>query len=617
MIDPKRAAVRPRILSPETGESLLLEDEVRSLLQRRTLSSVALIGPSGSGKTTALRHLAAVFIAERDLVLLDESDHSPSPGGWSDGRLMVFTRQAPPSWSCKAVYQLAPWNQDDVLEYLRALHPERVGSVMARIRSGKWGQLGGSPELWQLVLEQMALDDSIVDFPQALESFLTSHTEPRRRGRLGRACLSGVTEQQFDLAGELRGCGVGYTVRRILHYPSALLLLAADYLAKSLCSGMERDQLRKTLPRDLVRTVAELIATDSAVLDSLRRILVEDPMLQPMTASLLYAADASWRPDADPLPLLVGAYLDGADWPGIRLPSVHLTLADLGGANLQRADLTEATLTGANLERADLSDAVLSDCNAWKARLTHAYLGNVIATGTNFTSADLDSANLSDSHLVRAKLIDANLTSATLCGADLTQAILLGAKIHETCFAGATLRETDLSGLKLREADFSGADFGGARMLGCDLEGMRLPGCNFEKANLHGALLTGSAMQVANFANADLRNAGLADVDWEGVDLRGANLSGASFHGGSSRSGLVGSPIASEGSRTGFYTDEYDEQTYKAPEEIRKANLCHADLRGAVLDNVDFYLVDLRGARFDPEQEPYFRRCGAILEARV
>ena len=85
---------------------------------------------------------------------------------------------------------------------------------------------------------------------------------------------------------------------------------------------------------------------------------------------------------------------------------------------------------------------------------------------------------------------------------------------------------------------------------------------------------------------------------------------------GSSRSGLVDSTIASEGSRTGFYTDEYTEQDFKSPEEIRKANLCGADLRDALIDGVDFYLVDLRGARYDASQAAHFRQCGAILEDR-
>lgn len=66
-----------------------------------------------------------------------------------------------------------------------------------------------------------------------------------------------------------------------------------------------------------------------------------------------------------------------------------------------------------------------------------------------------------------------------------------------------------------------------------------------------------------------------------------------------------------------FYTDEFAEQSFKAPEEIRKANLRGADLRGALLEKTDFYLVDLRDARFDMEQERHFHRCGAILETRV
>ncbi|HEV2294223.1 MAG TPA: pentapeptide repeat-containing protein [Tepidisphaeraceae bacterium] len=84
---------------------------------------------------------------------------------------------------------------------------------------------------------------------------------------------------------------------------------------------------------------------------------------------------------------------------------------------------------------------------------------------------------------------------------------------------------------------------------------------------------------------------------------------------GSSRSGLVGSPIACEGSRTGFYTDDYNDQDFKSPEEIRKANLCGADLRGAKVDKVDFYLVDLRGATYTPEQAEHFARCGVHARA--
>ncbi len=124
-------------------------------------------------------------------------------------------------------------------------------------------------------------------------------------------------------------------------------------------------------------------------------------------------------------------------------------------------------------------------------------------------------------------------------------------------------------------------------------------------------------MPDASFRGANLANTGLAEIDWERADLRDADLRGSTFHLGSSRSGLVGSPIASEGSRTGFYTDEFNEQDFKAPEEIRKANLRGADLRGAEIEGLDFYLVDLRNARYTPDQEAILRATGAILETRV
>ena len=79
----------------------------------------------------------------------------------------------------------------------------------------------------------------------------------------------------------------------------------------------------------------------------------------------------------------------------------------------------------------------------------------------------------------------------------------------------------------------------------------------------------------------------------------------------------MGSPIACEGSRTGFYTDDYHDQDVKPAEEIRKANLRGADLRGAKIEGVDFYLVDLRDAKYTQDQAEHFRHCRAILEDRV
>jgi uncharacterized protein YjbI with pentapeptide repeats len=197
--------------------------------------------------------------------------------------------------------------------------------------------------------------------------------------------------------------------------------------------------------------------------------------------------------------------------------------------------------------------------------------------------------------------------------ADLRGGLFRDAEIDESDFTAAKLDGANLAGLKLSSCRWHGASFAKADLSDCDLENVDFGPAEFRGTNLTRALLTATTMRHAVLDEACLRETGLGDVDWEYCSLRGADLTGATFHMGSTRSGLVGSPIASEGTRTGFYTDDYDDKSFKDPKEIRKAALCGADLRGTIIDKVDFYLVDLRGAVYDKGQADHFRRCGAIL----
>ena len=51
--------------------------------------------------------------------------------------------------------------------------------------------------------------------------------------------------------------------------------------------------------------------------------------------------------------------------------------------------------------------------------------------------------------------------------------------------------------------------------------------------------------------------------------------------------------------------------------DIQRTDLSGADLRGANIEGVDFYLVDLRGAKYDADQAQQLRKCGAILKEPV
>jgi uncharacterized protein YjbI with pentapeptide repeats/energy-coupling factor transporter ATP-binding protein EcfA2 len=616
MIEPRRALVKPRVSAAEGGETLLLEEEIQRLVREAIPGAVALLGPPGSGKSTALQHLAAVLPPDAGVALLDDARSEEVREAAREG-LVVYTDMAKQAGAHRAAYRLAAWAQDDFIEYLLAGHKDRCASVMCRLRPTDRALFGGVPELWRIVLDCLAGDESIPGARQALHWHLETYlldTDLLERARS--ACLSAVATASGDQLAALEKLakpGFGRELVRTLRQPAVQQLLAAERIAADLRGEADCDCLALRLPRDLVKAAASLLADDPRAVDHLHRLLAAPPWSHAMAASLLHATGIGWVPKSEAPSSLTGAYLDGICWPGVVLAHANLSHADLSDADLREADLTNADVGNADLSRARLRRARLHSLYAVGAQLAHADLSSARAGQARFDRADLEGADLGDAELQGASFEGAPLTRAGFQGADLRQASLSEAEIAGADFSGADLRGACLAGLRLREANFRGAQFAGADLQGADLEYMDLPGADFENAVLNEALLTGSVIPGGNFTHAWLKGARLAEVDWEGAVLCGADLTGATFHMGSSRSGLVFSPIASEGSRTGFYTDDYDEQGYKAPEEIRKANLCIADLRGARLHGVDFYLVDLRGARCDPDQEEHFRRCGAIL----
>jgi uncharacterized protein YjbI with pentapeptide repeats len=614
MITPRRAPVHPRILSPYSGESLLLEDEVRALVNNATSGSIFITGSAGSGKTTALEHLAFVLAGADSVRFLDQPDYGEVLRAQQKEWVICTSIEKVPNW-----LRLAPWGMDERIEYLLAAHKEQCASVMARL-GGPAGPdpLDGNPELWRIVLDQMAADDTLPSARQALDRFLHALLAASPAGRKYQIwALANLLHTPYlaEIELELRTAEGDSRFRVLRHHPVQLILGAAQII-QDIQTSQPCEYFGRCFPRDLVRETALAARGQPASLELLQTWFAERPERHAMAASILHAADIGWVPQSGTRPKLGGAYLEGIALPGTNLSGVDFSAADLSHADLRGADLEsvraiKADLRYACLHGASLEKFVANEANMEGADLASAKLRNAFLDGASLENADLSDADLQKASLASSNLRGANLSRANLRHATLTEANLEGAVFVEADLEGAILVST-----KLREADFTGARFYGARMNGCDLEDMELPGADFRKASLQDALLTGSIMPDARFDDACFHGAGLADIDWERASLRGADLRGVSFHLGSSRSGRVGSPIACAGSRTGFYTDDYNEQDFKAPEEIRKANLCFADLRGARIDDVDFYLVDLRHALFDPEHEAHLRRCGAILEAR-
>ena len=609
---PRRAPVRPRVQSIGDSAILPLEHHIRQLLDEKSLEPVNIFGPPGCGKSAALGHIAALF-GDRVHVV---------DGSWSGGlgaqqqqqaaiesrRLIVFATGSPAS---PRAFALAPWTRDDVIEYLLAAYPTECKSVMARL--GEQGdELQGSPEFWVIVLEAFAADRALDTVSDALRRHAAAELgDSTFYQEVACYALQNVCRGSWSALPRDR-----YSPKRTRLFNSfaVSLYLASDALCASL-AAQESWALASSLPPDLLTAAAPMLRQMPEAVESLKRAL-RLPYVQSAGSSLLIRADPAWRPE-EPLSDLQHAQLQNAKWKGVNLAKCNLRRAAFVTADLSDARLTGTNAYGANFTQAWFCRALMDAFIGVEANFTMANL-----IGARGDDALFNHAIFKDASARMAWLRGAQFTDADLAGCDLSMATVTGSHLCRTNLAGADFTCAMLNGAQIAHCSFRNVtlnrtSFEDAVLVGCDFEGVEFAGAKFRNARLPGCLFTGSTMHGADFSGASLRRTGLAEIDWQGADLRCADLREASFHMGSSRSGLVHSDIASEGTRTGFYTDDYNDQDFKTPEEIRKANLGGCDLRGANIEHTDFYLVDLRGARYTDDQREHFARCGAILRSRA
>ena len=342
---------------------MCLEDAIGAMVERNEHGIVEIVGRHGSGKTLALRHLAAVLPPSPHVrvIDLDDSEHADLAGYPADS-LIIADSIAIDSLSIRslvvAIYPLAAWGDDELIEYLLAVHPERCGSVMARLRCSSERQLiPGIPELWRIVLDRMAADESVVGVNEALRLELRLQlAETKHRYMVRKYCLDYLTGFESRANKYLRTLsrhGTAADLLRLIRHRCVQVLLAAEEIASSLNASSDRYFSERGLPRDLMVEVAARL--DHRGRDFLISMTTRDqPACHATAASLLHAMDVGWRPESHPLPRLLGAYLAGAKWAGIDLSGAFLDRADLNGADLTDANLNHATAVGLRLAGAML-----------------------------------------------------------------------------------------------------------------------------------------------------------------------------------------------------------------------------------------------------------------------
>jgi uncharacterized protein YjbI with pentapeptide repeats len=614
IVSPAFATVRPRVLMTRTGESHLLDDIVAEIADEYGSGFVRLCGQPGSGKSTAIAHLAAVFSYNENLNFLDDPTESQIAACPSH-RLTIATM--PSGGGRNLELTLQPWGIDELIEYLLAVHHDACSSVIERL--GSAARYRWLPAVAVIVLERFAADESLTNPVDALIHYIDELLPfPKQRlaaAQFSLAMLQGGSTPITDATAKLTAAKVPSEVKSLLRHEMVQLPVAAERIRTMISNGYFGD-LERRLPRKLIKLVGRRVADTPKTIGRLAKLVSSRraEASHAMAASILLAADPDWQLPTPTKPwTLGGGYFRGAKWPKVNLWRANLAACDLADADLADAKLDNAELLTARFDGARLIRASLTSIRATGVSFRGALLQQANFELATLINADFEGASLGKAQLRRADLTSAKFKSAHLQSADLSGARLSGAIFVDADLTDAGFQDAVLSGIDLRQAVLDGACFDKATMKAIQFEDVRAVRLRLANANLVGAHLTGTSFPGADLSGAILMGAGLADIDWENVSLAGADLRGATFHMGSSRSGLVGSPYACEGSKTGFYTDDYEDLSFKRPEEVRKANLCGADLRGARAEGVDFYLVDLRGAKMDRAVLEQARNTGTIL----
>lgn len=614
-LHPTYVPVRPRVRWGASDEPILLEDAIADRVAEDTPGILWITGGSGSGKTMALEHLRGLF---EHLVLLDEPSLREAQQQ-ADVRFVVATSGTPvPRGS--SVLRMVPWCHDDLVEYLLAVDPAGCKHVMSRL--APYAKQTWPPLLAGIVLERFLADPSLTHPRDALLKEATDRAGgPSALSTIAPLCFAMLRQHNAVVPSTALHSSLAsspHGLKRLLQHRAVILPLAVEFLVALRSPRELAKHLSQTLPIDLVEECAVRLQADTSARHLLQQMFASGKHTPAgaMLASILLQIDPGWRPGQLPPRRrnLSGGYFANACWDGVELADARLVACDLEGADLRGADLSSAQLGSSRLNRANLSAARLPHVRADRASFVAANLSHATAVRATFSQSDFEDAECDHADFADACLLGANLAGASFRNANLRRARLAGANFNGTDLSGAVLCQAKLPHVDLRGARLASTNCAGAVLTHAQLEDVQVTDGKFYLADLSFAHLTGSVMPAADLLKARLQGAHLAEIHWERANLREADLRGVSFHMGSSRSGLVGSPIAMEGSMTGFYTDDREELYFKRPELIRKANLRGADMRGVEAEGVDFYLVDLREARLDPQLERQARRTGAILD---
>lgn len=239
---------------------------------------------------------------------------------------------------------------------------------------------------------------------------------------------------------------------------------------------------------------------------------------------------------------LRGTTLSDTKIKNVTFRNVNLRDVDFRGARLQGATFTgrDTELGGADFTGAQLDSATfevdVSDCFFTGAQMRGVDLRAASLEGADFSSARLKRAKLHGTEPERATFDRAVMQDVKTKGAHFEKASFVGTDLFNTTFVDTHFEDCDFTDADLREVTFrecslEDVDFAEAKMSEVKLRDHETVNLGFERADLSGAVLSGSDFDSARFIGARLSDALFHDCDLAGVSLADVRADGAEFDG--------------------------------------------------------------------------------------
>lgn len=677
------AFVRPRYTDADVADPLPLWDRFQEACLEGDAPPVFVVkGPRGSGVTTALAYLAArcreqgrtvielpadgvaegegvpegaVLIADFSVTPLDPERHRwfrvhvPLPR-WDTVPLVIGQSLEQETWAALVTegrsrpaleVELAPWNQDDLIELLGAEpYRERRPELLARL-----GTLGELAEPLRRPWSARLLIEAMAAVPPGDTPTL---------GEVYANVLDRLFPTSIDVLRALRGTGK-LSRGDLASFPLELPVPAAEELSllmqtpRDVAEHMIREDaptpgVSHALGRLALPGLASFVQAGECV-----RWLVQEQEPPPVRASWvpffpqlvgpeLLGKLTAWLKDPSPPVRADGALLTILHACGRPLPLGERQLLIEGavlrgvqapGADLSKATVKRAALGGAVLKGADLRGSSWSECDLPGVQATGALLDGVWWSGCGMGGAVLDKAtgrdvrceagdlrgsDWSEAKLEDVKFEDCELSRSTWREAFLESCTFAGCNVAGADFSGATLFKGGFLQADLRQVEFEGAKFAATTFVRCDLAEARLElragtQSTWLECDLGGADVSGLDLRQAHFGRCRAHGA-----DFSGCDLREARFEpDVRFELGSTREGMLLGGSASEGTRTGYYAEGTTDEAWATQPDLPLASFRGADLRGVTF-GPSLFRLDLRGARLDPELRERARKEGALLD---